>query len=153
MAENRKTTRPAGRPAIGGNRRQYVVTDDVHAWIMAHGGGKYLTDCTLYVTVEPCVMCAGAIGWAQIPRIVFGAYDEKRGFRRYAPKAMHPKAEIIGGVLEEECAALMTDFFANLRKMKSVLHSSLYWYVLYVFPKSGSCSASESMENSFFMMR
>ena len=79
-------------------------------------GGKYLTDCTLYVTVEPCVMCAGAIGWAQIPRIVFGAYDEKRGFRRYAPKAMHPKAEIIGGVLEEECAALMTDFFANLRK-------------------------------------
>ena len=79
-------------------------------------GGKYLTDCTLYVTVEPCVMCAGAIGWAQIPRIVFGAYDEKRGFRRYAPKAMHPKAEIIGGVLEEECAALMTDFFAKLRK-------------------------------------
>ena len=79
-------------------------------------GGKYLTDCTLYVTVEPCVMCAGAIGWAQIPRIVFGAYDEKRGFRRYAPKAMHPKAEITGGVLEEECAALMTDFFANLRK-------------------------------------
>ena len=79
-------------------------------------GGKYLTDCTLYVTVEPCVMCAGAIGWAQIPRIVCGAYDEKRGFRRYAPKAMHPKAEIIGGVLEEECAALMTDFFAKLRK-------------------------------------
>lgn len=79
-------------------------------------GGKYLTDCTLYVTVEPCVMCAGAIGWAQIPRIVFGAYDEKRGFRRYAPHAMHPKAEIIGGVLEEECAALMTDFFAKLRK-------------------------------------
>ena len=79
-------------------------------------GGKYLTDCTLYVTVEPCVMCAGAIGWAQIPRIVSGAYDEKRGFRRYAANAMHPKAEIIGGVLEEECAALMTDFFAKLRK-------------------------------------
>lgn len=79
-------------------------------------GGKYLTDCTLYVTVEPCVMCAGAIGWAQIPRVVFGAHDEKRGFRRYAPKAMHPKAEIVGGVLEEECAALMTEFFANLRK-------------------------------------
>lgn len=78
-------------------------------------GGKYLTDCTLYVTVEPCVMCAGAIGWAQIPRIVFGAYDEKRGFLRYAPKAMHPKAEIIGGVLEEECAALMTAFFAKRR--------------------------------------
>lgn len=79
-------------------------------------GGKYLTDCTLYVTVEPCVMCAGAIGWAQIPRIVFGAYDDKRGFRRYAPKAMHPKAEIVGGVLEEECAKLMTAFFAERRK-------------------------------------
>ena len=78
-------------------------------------GGKYLTDCTLYVTVEPCVMCAGAIGWAQIPRIVFGAYDDKRGFRRYAPKAMHPKAEIVGGVLEEECAKLMAAFFAERR--------------------------------------
>lgn len=78
-------------------------------------GGKYLTDCTLYVTVEPCVMCAGAIGWAQIPRIVFGAYDDKRGFRRYAPKAMHPKAEIVGGVLEEECAKLMKAFFAERR--------------------------------------
>ena len=78
-------------------------------------GGKYLTDCTLYVTVEPCVMCAGAIGWAQIPRIVFGAHDDKRGFQRYAPKAMHPKAEIVGGVLEEECAALMTSFFKGKR--------------------------------------
>ena len=78
-------------------------------------GGKYLPDCTLSVTVEPCVMCAGAIGWAQIPRIVFGAYDDKRGFRRYAPKAMHPKAEIVGGVLEEECAKLMTAFFAERR--------------------------------------
>lgn len=78
-------------------------------------GGKYLTECTLYVTVEPCVMCAGAIGWAQIPRIVFGAYDEKRGYRRYAPQAMHPKAEVVGGVLEEECARLMTDFFKKKR--------------------------------------
>ena len=78
-------------------------------------GGKYLTDCTLYVTVEPCVMCAGALGWAQIPRIVFGAHDDKRGFQRYAPKAMHPKAEIVGGVLEEECAALMTSFFKGRR--------------------------------------
>lgn len=81
-------------------------------------GGKYLTDCTLYVTVEPCVMCAGAIGWAQVPRIVFGAYDEKRGFRRYAPNAMHPKAEIVGGVLEEECASLMKEFFVERRKWK-----------------------------------
>lgn len=78
-------------------------------------GGKYLTECTLYVTVEPCVMCAGAIGWAQIPRVVFGAYDEKRGFRKYAPKAMHPKAVVVGGVLEEQCASLMTNFFKGRR--------------------------------------
>ncbi len=78
-------------------------------------GGKYLQDCTLYVTVEPCVMCAGAIGWAQISRIVYGAADEKRGFARYAPKAMHPKAEIVGGVLEEECRTLMQDFFRARR--------------------------------------
>lgn len=78
-------------------------------------GGKYLTDCTLYVTVEPCIMCAGAIGWAQIPRIVYGASDEKRGFRRFAPHAMHPKAEITGGILEEECSELMKSFFKNRR--------------------------------------
>ena len=78
-------------------------------------GGKYLTDCTLYVTVEPCIMCAGAIGWAQIPRIVYGASDEKRGFRRFAPQAMHPKAEITGGILEEECSELMKSFFKNRR--------------------------------------
>ena len=78
-------------------------------------GGKYLTDCTLYVTVEPCVMCAGAIGWAQIPRIVYGAADEKRGFRRFAPNAMHPKTEIIGGILEADCSELMKTFFKNRR--------------------------------------
>ena len=78
-------------------------------------GGKYLTDCTLYVTVEPCVMCAGAIGWAQLPRIVYGAPDEKRGFRQFAPRAMHPKAECIGGVLEDECRQLMQDFFRQKR--------------------------------------
>jgi len=78
-------------------------------------GGKYLTDCTLYVTVEPCVMCAGAIGWAQLPRIVYGAPDEKRGFSRYAPQAIHPKAECIGGVLADECRQLMQDFFKNRR--------------------------------------
>ena len=72
-------------------------------------GGKYLTDCTLYVTVEPCTMCAGAIGWAQIPRIVYGADDEKRGFHEYAPKAMHPKATVPGGVLEEECSSQGAD--------------------------------------------
>jgi tRNA(adenine34) deaminase len=78
-------------------------------------GGKYLTECTLYVTVEPCVMCAGAMGWAQLPRIVYGARDEKRGYVNYAPKAFHPKAKIIGGILEEECRQLMTDFFKSKR--------------------------------------
>lgn len=79
-------------------------------------GGKYLTDCTLYVTVEPCPMCAGAIGWAQLKRIVYGASDEKRGYRRYAPKVMHPKAEIVYGVLEEECRNRMQEFFRKKRK-------------------------------------
>ncbi len=78
-------------------------------------GGKYLTDCTLYVTVEPCVMCAGAIGWAQISRIVYGAPDDKRGYRRYAPAALHPKTEVTGGVLEEECRQLMQNFFRKKR--------------------------------------
>ena len=78
-------------------------------------GGKYLTDCTLYVTVEPCTMCAGAIGWAQIPRIVYGTADEKRGFHEYAPRAMHPKAEVVGGVLEDECRELMQAFFQSRR--------------------------------------
>ena len=78
-------------------------------------GGKYLTDCTLYVTVEPCVMCAGAIGWAQIPRIVYGTADEKRGYHEYAPRAMHPKAEVVGGVLEDECRELMLSFFQSRR--------------------------------------
>lgn len=78
-------------------------------------GGKYLTDCTLYVTVEPCVMCAGALGWSQIPRVVYGAGDEKRGFRRFAPRALHPRCEVVSGVLAEECAALMKEFFAHRR--------------------------------------
>ena len=78
-------------------------------------GGKYLTDCTLYVTVEPCTMCAGAIGWAQIPRIVFGTADVKRGYQLYAPRALHPKATITGGILEAECRQLMLDFFKQKR--------------------------------------
>ena len=79
-------------------------------------GGKYLTDCTLYVTVEPCPMCAGAIGWAQIKRIVYGAQDEKRGFEKYAPGVLHPKSTVTGGVLEEECKDLMQNFFKVRRK-------------------------------------
>lgn len=78
-------------------------------------GGKYLTECTLYVTVEPCTMCAGAIGWAQIPRIIYGARDEKRGYSLVAPKALHPKAKITGGILEEECRRLMVEFFSAKR--------------------------------------
>lgn len=78
-------------------------------------GGKYLKDCTLYVTVEPCVMCAGAIGWSQIGRIVYGASDVKRGYTVFAPRALHAKAEAVGGVLEEECRKLMQDFFKSKR--------------------------------------
>ena len=78
-------------------------------------GGKYLTECTLYVTVEPCTMCAGAIGWAQIPRIVYGAPDEKRGYHDVAPHALHPKATIVAGVLESECRELMQQFFKEKR--------------------------------------
>lgn len=79
-------------------------------------GGKYLTDCTLYVTVEPCTMCAGAIGWAQIPRVVYGASDEKRGYSGYAPHAFHPRATVACGVLKEECAQLMKEFFREKRR-------------------------------------
>lgn len=79
-------------------------------------GGKYLTQCTLYVTVEPCVMCAGAIGWAQVKRVVYGATDEKRGFSVFAPKAFHPKCTVSSGVLEEECRELMQSFFSQKRK-------------------------------------
>ena len=79
-------------------------------------GGKYLNECTLYVTVEPCVMCAGAIAWAQMGRLVFGAGDEKRGYQRYASQALHPKTAVSQGDLGEECAVLMKDFFAAKRR-------------------------------------
>ncbi|BEH00397.1 nucleoside deaminase [Bacteroides sedimenti] len=78
-------------------------------------GGKYLNECTIYVTVEPCVMCAGAIAWAQTGKLVYGADDEKRGYQRYAPTAMHPKTIVKKGVLQEECAALMKLFFKKKR--------------------------------------
>ncbi len=78
-------------------------------------GGKYLTDCTLYVTVEPCPMCAGALGWAQLRRVVYGATDEKRGYRKFAPLVLHPKATVTSGVLEAECRDLMQKFFKNRR--------------------------------------
>lgn len=78
-------------------------------------GNKYLNECTLYVTIEPCVMCAGAIAWAQLGRLVFGATDEKRGFSKYANNILHPKTIVSSGVMAEECAALMKSFFAKKR--------------------------------------
>jgi tRNA(adenine34) deaminase len=78
-------------------------------------GGKYLTDCTLYVTIEPCVMCAGALGWSQISKIVYGAADEKRGFVRFSPNALHVKTEVVSGVLEAECGNLVKEFFKRKR--------------------------------------
>ena len=78
-------------------------------------GGKYLNDCTLYVTVEPCPMCAGAIAWSQLGRLVYGATDEKRGYNRYAPDVLHPKTEVTQGVCADESAELMKRFFNNKR--------------------------------------
>ena len=80
-----------------------------------HIGGKYLNECTLYVTVEPCPMCAGALGWSQLGRLVYGAGDEKRGYRRYAPDVLHPRTEVVEGICSEESTALMKKFFANKR--------------------------------------
>ncbi len=79
-------------------------------------GGKYLKDCTLYVTIEPCVMCAGASYWTQISRIVYGAKEEKRGFTKISQNLLHPKTLLTGGILAEECGSLMTAFFVNKRK-------------------------------------
>ena len=78
-------------------------------------GGKYLLDCTLYVTVEPCLMCAGALGWSQISRVVYGAADEKRGYHTFCPNPFHKKTVVQGGVLADECAKIMTDFFKKKR--------------------------------------
>ena len=78
-------------------------------------GGKYLVDCTLYVTVEPCLMCAGALGWSQISRVVYGAADDKRGYHTFCSNPFHRKTVVQGGVLADECAAIMTDFFTKKR--------------------------------------
>lgn len=78
-------------------------------------GGKYLSGCTLYVTVEPCVMCAGALSWSQIERVVYGASDEKRGYTVYAPDALHAKTQVTAGVLADECSGLMKYFFKGKR--------------------------------------
>lgn len=78
-------------------------------------GGKYLNDCTIYVTVEPCPMCAGALAWSQIGKVVYGASDPKRGFSLFSPSLMHPKTEVVAEVLSEECGAMVSDFFRNKR--------------------------------------
>lgn len=78
-------------------------------------GGKYLDKCTLYVTMEPCPMCAAALAWSQVKRVVYGAADEKRGYSKYTPSLMHPKTEVVGGILAEECGRIVTDFFRSKR--------------------------------------
>lgn len=78
-------------------------------------GGKYLSDCTLYVTVEPCPMCAGALAWAQVGKVVYGAADPKRGFSLFSPSLLHPKTELVSGILEDECGQLVSDFFKKKR--------------------------------------
>ena len=78
-------------------------------------GGKYLDQCTLYVTLEPCTMCAGAIGWSQLQRLVYGASDPKRGYTIHAPGALHPKTQVTSGILSDECSQIVQDFFKNKR--------------------------------------
>ena len=79
-------------------------------------GGKYLKDCTLYVTLEPCIMCAGALGWSQISRVVYGASDPKRGYSTFSPNSLHPKTEVVSGILADQALQLMQSFFAQRRK-------------------------------------
>ncbi len=120
---------PIGAVVVCGGRiiaRAHNLTETLHD-VTAHAemqavtaaanelGGKYLTDCTLYVTVEPCPMCAGALGWSQLARVVYGAADEKRGYQVFAPRVLHPRTTVTGGILEEECRQLMQDFFRDRR--------------------------------------
>lgn len=104
------------------NRTEHLHDVTAHAEIMAitsaedYMNAKYLTDCTLFVTVEPCVMCAGAIAWAQLAEVVYGANDEKRGFSRYSNQILHPKTKLTKGILAEDCEKIMKDFFAGKRK-------------------------------------
>lgn len=103
------------------NRTEKLQDVTAHAEIIAltaaseYLGSKYLTDCTLYVTLEPCIMCAGALAWAQLTRLVYGASDDKRGFMRYGKALLHPKTKVEYGILMEECADLMQRFFVGRR--------------------------------------
>ena len=104
------------------NQTEQLTDVTAHAEMIAlttaanHLGGKYLVECTLFVTLEPCTMCGGALYWAQLGRLVYGASDEKRGFSRYQQKVLHPKTVIQNGLLQKECLALMKSFFAIRRK-------------------------------------
>ncbi len=133
LAEARKALAedeiPVGAVVVSGGMvigRGHNLTETLHD-VTAHAemqaitaaeeylGGKYLDQCTLYVTVEPCVMCAGAIAWSQLGRLAYGASDEKRGYRRLAPHALHPKTAVVSGVLADEASAMMKDFFKQKR--------------------------------------
>lgn len=121
---------PVGAVVVWNNRiiaRAHNLTETLHD-VTAHAemqaitvaanimGGKYLKDCTLFVTLEPCIMCAGALGWSQISRVVYGASDPKRGYSTFSPNALHPKTEVTSGILADEALELMQSFFAARRK-------------------------------------
>ena len=107
--------------AKGHNMTERLADPTAHAEMIAITaateavGGKYLNDCTLYVTVEPCPMCAGALAWSQIGSVVYGTSDPNRGFSRFTPSLMHPKTVIVSGILENECSNIVTDFFKSKR--------------------------------------
>ena len=123
---------PVGAVVVSNNKiiaRAYNQTErlnDVtaHAEMLAltaaanYLGGKYLSDCTLFVTLEPCNMCAGALYWGQLKKLVIGAPDEQRGYSRMTPSLLHPKTEVVNGLMEAECKALVDDFFRQLRKKR-----------------------------------
>ena len=106
------------------NQTELLTDVTAHAEILAitsassYLGAKYLTDATLYVTLEPCMMCSGALQWSQIGKVVFGAADEKRGFMRYGKELLHPKTKLAYGIMEEECRTLLQDFFKKKRGIK-----------------------------------
>lgn len=110
--------------ARGYNQTEVLNDFTAHAEMIAitsasnYIGSKYLDECTLYVTLEPCPMCAAALNWCKIKKIVFGAFDPQKGASNYQPKLYHPKSEVIGGTLEQECSTIMNEFFVAKRKNK-----------------------------------
>ncbi len=108
--------------AVGHNMTERLSDPTAHAEMIALTaacntiGGKYLTDCTLYVTVEPCPMCAAALAWAQLGRLVYGAADPKRGYTLFSPSLLHPKTKVACGILADDCSSIVSDFFASRRQ-------------------------------------